>query len=315
MTRSHTVDRLRGAWRHGGREWFHVCLESPAGSLIVNLLVDGHRGRPEGVLTVLCVGEVASAVQQRSAVLVAEPAGSVLRLVGATLRFGGGSASLDVAHADFALSAALTTNACATAPSSTHFTEGTLHWSVVPDVRVRGTVRIGGRTWELGSRGYLDHNWGDAQWGPELAWEWSFTHFEDCSAVWMRMLRRESRASMGEALLLWSDDRIRETWTGAQIVVEYGAALRGVPQVTTPALLRHLLPDRIRGVPQVVLVRTREPRARLELSARHVGRIVVPDDVDDGASVIYEATCAATLHREGEAPRAGSGVMEVVRGA
>lgn len=306
-------DRPRGAWTRGGREWFHVCVRAGRDTLLLNIIVDGTKGRPTGNVTLMSLGERPWASRLRSARCFAHPGGDVFGIPEAQLRFTREALEVEVRFEAHALSATLRPKGWATAPSSTHFGEGTLHWVVCPDCECFGRLVENGVTTPLESRAYVDHNWGDFRWGAGLAWSWAFAHTGPYAAVWMRMLRRDSRRELGSALLLWRDGRSAQSWVDSQLHAEFDPGFRGRPQATAPAVLGHLLPSRAVGVPQRVKLTTTLPEACLTLHAEELGRLVVPDDDTDGVTVINEVVCRASLSNASGSLGTGHGVMEVLR--
>lgn len=309
------IDRPRGSWRDGGREWFHACFQASGVSLLLNIMLESRAGRQVGTLTLMGIGRSAFAVRRRSQTIEGTPGGPLFGLDGARITFGDDTIDIRVETGDIVLRARLRPLGWSTAPSSTHFGQGTLHWSVSPDCTCEGYISRGGRVDTLGTRAYLDHNWGDFRWGTEVAWNWAFAHLDDYAVVWMTMLRRNSRQQLGAALLMWNRGRSCATWTGAQLHVTSEAGPCPLPQVTAPASLGHILPDAAVGVPTRIEVHAHAPAATLRLTTQAIGRLVVPDDLGDGATVINEVACDARLEGMGARPIIGRGFLEVLRAA
>lgn len=310
-----TRERFRGAWE-GGKEWFHFCLDSERGPLLVNLLAEERRGRVEGVATVLALGPEPFAVQERTTDLRLERGGARARIGRCELRLGPSAHVLSVELPGAIVHAELAPRCPPTTPSSTRYPGGTLHWSVLPDCALRGTAVLDGRESRLGPWAYHDHNWGDFEWGPEVAWEWAYARAEDVVVVWMRMASRRTRRELGRALLAWRGARSAGAWTGPEVEVAHEGAWSRPAALTTPAPLRHVLPDRVSGIPERLVVRGGSPRVEVSWSARSVARLLVPDDAPTGTGVIHEIDCDAAIALDGASPlAASSAVLEIVRGA
>ncbi len=250
----------------------------------------------------------------RTTVTSAVPGGTRLAIGASTLEINGDSFRIRVELEGLRLHATVAPRGVTTVPSSTRFSDGTLHWTVAPLCEVEGTAVVTGRQLALGVVGYQDHNWGDCAWGSSLAWEWAALHDGDTSIVWMRMLNRDSRAELGRGLLLWEAGRSVGTWTDAQLEVRPLGWFNETAMFTTPAPLRHVLAQRITGVPRQLSIRGSHPAVELTLTTKAAARLVVPDDVAPGFTVINELVCEAELIRDRH-HRQARGVWEIVRRA
>lgn len=179
-----------------------------------------------------------------------------------------------------------------------------LNWLVVPRLRVQGTLRVGNQTWDLrDALGYHDHNWGHFAWGSDFAWEWGYGAPSDPACDWSFMFVRLSDRAMAstktQVLTVWRGPNLVRSFRGRQLRVATGDALSPKNVFRVPPVMALVSQGLATEVPGTLRLDAKadEDTFTVELQARHVAQIVVPNDGEIGVTRINEV--AAELRVSG----------------
>jgi hypothetical protein len=329
-------DHTRGPHARAGagpyKEWHHFAVLAGPIELVLNLSVGtdtrtGATGLLGRVVALWRAGEGwGGGVQEAPVPRV--PAGRVALDVGtARLSWDGAAYRLHIPDGPAELSAELTLHPETMPALSTQVPFGPrarVDWLVVPRLRTRGRVRIGGAEHVLdGALAYHDHNWGRFAWGEDFAWEWGFVLPDDPavghSLVFTRLLDRQRRQVRSQGLFLWEGARQTRIFVDRQLRMVPEGPPPGGPICDRPPVMGMLLPGRAAGVPGRLHIDAEDhgDRLRVELDIEAVSRLGVPDEPPrTGLTLLAETSARATVSgriRGRPVSFAGRAVVEFVR--
>jgi hypothetical protein len=172
---------------------------------------------------------------------------------------------------------------------------GFLGTFIVPVLGVEGTVRIGGRTFELaGASGYHDHNWGAWEWSRDLGWSWGYLHSaasERATAIVFGQVTDAAGVSARTepVVLVWRDAALSHVFLDRAVTVRaFGRLDADVPRV--PGVMALLSPGRAGSVPERLAVDVSEHAdgLRIEGRVRHGLEILIPHAAGSGHTSVAE---------------------------
>lgn len=326
-------DALRGPplFRPVGahKEWYHFCISADGIELLVNLsLTADPRGGRHARLSLLAFDGAGwhGGVERYPEPLVSAQVGQIGMAMGRSrMDFTGGAYRLTVSPDAMPISAELVL-VPQVMPAQVNNVRGLdgepINWAAVPRLRAAGWVRLGDRTVRLSAApAYHDHNWGRFGWGRNFAWEWGYVLPQrpdnPWTAVFARLNSRGHTRALMQLLFLWRDDQMVRAFRAQDISVTRRGLLRPAALFKVPRPMALLAPGRATDIPEVLDVRARghRDRARLQFRCGPVAQVIIPNDTDDGVTIINEVAGHAELDAtiRGEAVRIeGPAIFEVL---
>ncbi|WP_437960344.1 hypothetical protein WME76_12330 [Sorangium sp. So ce119] len=311
----------RSPWRYGGerghKEWLHFCIATEGLELLINLSVvdDLREMAPAGSelarLSVLVHEDTWSgSVRLHPGSEVRVRGGAIDVAIGSTrVTFERGAYVLHIQAPEARVTADLRLDPV-TFPSLVNNVRGldgrAINWAVVPRSRATGTVHVGERTYTLrDAPAYHDHNWGSFGWGNNFAWEWGYGLPSGAENPWTvvfaRLNSRGNTAALMQLFFVWRDDRLLRTFRDHEITVRREGLLRPVRLLRLPSSMALVAPSIATDVPRRLVVRAASRGDALEavFDTQDVAQVIIPNDADDGVTVINEV--AGTLTVQGTA--------------
>lgn len=176
-----------------------------------------------------------------------------------------------------------------------------LNWVVVPRLRASGVVRASGVEHRVrDALSYHDHNWGRFAWGADFAWEWGYGAPADAACPWslifVRLSNRTMTSTRTQALTLWRGRDMVRSFRGRELRASTGGVFSSTPIYKVPSVMALLAPGSATEVPARLTLTADADGDTLtvELIARSVAQIIVPNDRTAGVTTINEV--AASLH-------------------
>jgi hypothetical protein len=171
-----------------------------------------------------------------------------------------------------------------------------LHWTVVPRLRVDGTVEVAGRRHRLvDAVGYHDHNWGDFAWGHDLSWEWGFCVPVDPRVPWsfacVCLSNRARTQVLAQGLFLWRGAHRVRTFRDDDVVVSLSPDYLPCPDLfKIPTVMHLVFPDQRTDVPTSYRMQAVADGDELEFefAPADLAQVVIPTEVGLGVTVINE---------------------------
>lgn len=167
---------------------------------------------------------------------------------------------------------------------------GRIHWMVVPQLRARGTVTIGGRRHELvDAPAYHDHNWGVFA-HDDFRWQWG--HAQDLArgqaVVLARLLDGVASKAFLQSLFVWNGPRIARIFRGGEVSCRPEGFLRR-RGLTLPRLAA-LIARGATEVPQRIHIEARGGGDALsgELVFDDAACLVLGEGADVESTLLYE---------------------------
>jgi len=285
------------------KEWYHFCVVSPELELIVNFnlgrsLPSAKQSAPVARLIVLArsdrwEGAVETVPYEQCTI----SPGCIHLIFGeSSLRFEAGVFHLSVRLKERAIAVELRLEPLAVPLSSpgAQLGDGVLSWVVVPALRAKGAVRLGGRVHRLDSApAYHDHNWGAWQWGSDFAWQWGFglpSRENIWSLVYSRMTDRARSQDFDRKLCLWREGRLTRLFSERDVEIRPEGLLR-LPSVPKfPSVMTLATPGGATDVPRILHVTARSSgdHLRIRFHARDVAQLVIPHETNLGVTLISE---------------------------
>lgn len=203
-------------------------------------------------------------------------------------------------------------------PARLPFGSGWISWTVLPRLRLGGTMTVAGRTIELGgASGYHDRNWGRWRWGDDAGWEWG-AFLAPAPAPAIVLSRATDRTHhTGEWLVSVHDDRRRTLfWDGTVTTHRHGRFDGPMPRL--PGAMAALHGSRRRpALPTRVVTTVRDVRSWLdiEFTVRAAAQIIAGEPTSPGYTFLHELvgefSCHGSLAGE-PVELTGLGVFEYV---
>jgi hypothetical protein len=294
----------------GHKEWLHFAIHDGPLDLLVNLsLVDdlgpsAPRGAQTARVVCLCrdgagAGSWFGDIDHHAASDVRSPSGRLeLRFADnhAFLRDGVLALRARMARVPIAVDLELEP---LTLPSQANnlIVEGCepIQWLVVPRLAATGTVVIGERSYRLErAAAYHDHNWGYFRWGKDFAWEWGYAAPERLDGPWtlvfVRLSDRRHLSDLMQAIFLWKHERQVRLFRGSELTVWHDGLLRPKRVFKLPRVMGLVSPGNVTDVPQRLEVRARRGDDRVDLTfvTKDVAQVIIPNDDDQGVTIIHE---------------------------
>ena len=305
-------DALRGPPLFGGaaghKEWYHFCVSAGGVELLVNLsLVVDAQQRQHARLSLLAFdGQWSGGVERCPPESVSARPGQIgVRMGGSAMDFSRGCYRLSVHPRDMGTTAELVLEP-AVMPAQVNNVRGLdgapINWAAVPRLRASGWIRTGGVTHHLdGAPAYHDHNWGHFGWGRNFAWEWGYVLPEDLdnpwTAVFARLNSRGHTHALMQLLFLWRGTEMVRAFRARDITVRREGLLRPASLLKVPPPMALLAPGTATDIPARLRVDAvgAGDVAALGFDCGPVAQVIIPNDADDGVTIINEVAGRARL--------------------
>lgn len=307
------------------QEWLHFCVHTPTHRLVLNY---SQRDEPAGAAL-------------RRVILIYGPdgvRGDVSRCADGGLRSGafglrfasdrvslrGGRIHLEVTAPALGLALDVALEPVSE-PSVTHNSRcgdaPPIHWVFVPHLRAHGAYTLDGVPAPVADApAYHDHDWGHFGWGDDFSWTWIYAvpraREDGWAAIAVQLMDRRRRRLRSQGVMLWRDHKLVRVWRDREVRFE---AEHGPPErtLTVPGAAAMLVDGAASAAPRALVVEVAADgeRLRLAFERRGLARIVVPDTVGDGVTVIHEADGEVSMrgHVRGQSiDTTAVGMMEVL---
>jgi hypothetical protein len=199
-----------------------------------------------------------------------------------------------------------------------------MQWFVLPCLEATGDVRIDGRRYRLDrSPAYHDHNWGRFSWGGDFAWEWAIALSAGPTAwslIYYRITDRGRHNIVSQGLLIWGGGRHLRTFHDREIRARSTGLMRTSGCLRLPPIMRLAAAGSAADIPTRLAVSAAGSGDELDVTFElsDCAQICIPDDADEGITVISECHATATVSGrvQGCPVRfAGRSVVEFNRGS
>jgi hypothetical protein len=172
-----------------------------------------------------------------------------------------------------------------------------IHWLAVPRLLASGHVTVDGRRHTLAdSPAYHDHNWGHFRWGRNFAWEWGYAIPEEPDDPWsMVFVRLSDRGHLSDLMrvvfLFRAGEQVR-VFRDADVAVTHEGLLHALRPFKLPHVMGLISPGTASDVPARFLVEARGggDKVIIDFRPHDVGQVIIPNDDDQGVTVINEAS-------------------------
>ena len=178
--------------------------------------------------------------------------------------------------------------------------EAPMQWLVVPRLDASVEIDVGGRRYLVDrAPAYHDHNWGRFAWGGDFAWEWAIILGQPApfSLVYYRITDRGRHSVLAQGLLAWHRHRHRRTFRDVDLRVRTSGRLETAGCLRVPTVMSLAYPGGAADIPSHLEIEARSGADALDVSVdlSDCAQIAVPNDTDDGATVMSECHGRARL--------------------
>jgi hypothetical protein len=298
------------------KEWYHFCISAGGVELLVNLSLvadvrAGAAGQRHARLSLLAFdGERwHGGVERCAEETVSARVGRIGMAMGESeMRFSGGCYHLSIHPERIPISAELTLRPLVL-PAQVNNVRGLdgapINWAAVPRLTCDGWLELDGRRAELhGALAYHDHNWGSFGWGRNFAWEWGYVLPEEVdnpwTAVFARLNSRGHTRALMQLLFLWRGPRLVRAFRAQDLTVRRHGTLRVGKMFKVPRPMALLSPGTAAGIPErlEVTAKAHGDEATLTFASGPTAQVIIPNDHDDGVTIINEVAGRAELSAE-----------------